>query len=78
LDIGEIDENEEPNVDETDYPKMNISCLEIGMPKWDFWRVIRLENLEKLIVSLCSLGKYLEFLKIVNLCPIYKRLRPDM
>jgi len=69
LDVGEIDENEAPNTNETDYPKLNISCLEIGMSRLDFWRVIRLENLEKLIVSLGSLGKYLEFLKIVNLCP---------
>jgi len=61
LDIGEIDENEDP--------KLNISCLKIGMSKLDFWRIIRLENLEKLIVSLCSIGKYLEFLKIINLCP---------
>jgi len=69
LDIGEIDENESPNTNETEYPKLNISCLKIGMPKFHFWRVVRLENLEKLIVSLSSPHKVLKFLQIVNLCP---------
>jgi len=69
MEIGEVDENDQPNKNPTDYPKLNISALEIGIPKFDFWRVINLENLEKLNLSISSPEKFQQFHDIVLLCP---------
>jgi len=69
LDVGEIDENEAPNTNQTDYPKLNISCLKIGTVNLNFWRVVRLETLQKLAVGFGSRDKFLKFREIVNLCP---------
>jgi len=69
LEIGEVDENEPPNKIPTDYPKLNISSLEIGIPKFDFWRVVNLEYLEKLNLSISSPEKFQQSHDIVLLCP---------